>query len=116
MKVTIMTLQNLPPEILTMIARHIAQNEFDGDFAKTPAARICYFIDEEDGHHSTSKSVLDNLLLAKSPSFWNFASVSRQIRNVLFTTPESKAIKVKYDGTDCKKTKGIHTSLLAKVR
>jgi hypothetical protein len=116
MTVTIMTLQNLPPEILTMIALHIAQDEFHGDFAKTPAARICYFTDENDEHHSTSKSVLDSLLLAKSRSFWKFASVSRQIRNVLFLCPDSKVIKVKYDEKDCQKAKEIPTFLLAKVR
>lgn len=112
-----MSLDTLPPEILAVIALHIAQNESDGNNAKLDSAlRICYFTDDEDEHHSTTKAAQSDLLLVRSPSFWSFASVSRQIRDALFDSSDSRFIKVKYDGKDCQKVDHIPTSLLAKVR
>jgi hypothetical protein len=112
-----MSLNDLPSEILAVIAIYIAQNESDGNNAKLDsAAGICYFEDDKDEHHSTTKAAQSDLLLARSPSFWSFASVSRQIRDALFDSRDSRFIKVKYDGKDCQKVNCIPTSLLAKVR
>jgi hypothetical protein len=111
-----MNLDALPAEILSMIAHHIAQDESGGNSDKFPASGICFFTDDTDEHHSTSTAARSNLLLARSPSFWSFASVSRQIRDVLFNSRNSISVKVKYDGRDCQKVQGIQPSLLAKVR
>jgi hypothetical protein len=111
-----MNLDALPAEILSMIAHHIAQDESGGNSDKFPASGICFFTDDTDEHHSTSTAALSNVLLARSPSFWTFASVSRQIRDVLFSSRDSLCVKVKYDGRDCQKVQGLRTALLGKVR
>jgi hypothetical protein len=114
--INIMPLDALPPEILMTIADHIAEDESDGLYSDPGFRFFCQFRDDEDEHHSSPKSTLAKHLVARSRSFWNLASVSRQIRDVLFISPDSKIIRVRYDEIEWQKAEGIRPSLFAKVR
>jgi hypothetical protein len=113
---TIMPLDALPPEILMAIADHIAEDESEGRHSDPGFRFFCHFRDDEDEHHSSPKSELPKYLRARSRSFWNLASVSRHIRDMLFIAPDSRSITVWYEGRDWQSAVGIRTSLLAKVK
>jgi hypothetical protein len=109
-----MSLEALPTEILLMIAHHIAQDESDSNTAKDPAAGICFFEDATDEHHSITEAALSNLLLVRSLSFWNFASVSRRIRYVLLIRATRGVLKSSTMGGIIRKHRGFDQRCWAK--
>jgi hypothetical protein len=107
-----MNLDNLPPEIIDLIASYILFTEVSPHALAN--RELCNFIDGGDPSHRSP-------ILTTSPPFpagssvFSLASVDRYMRNVLFLSRDSRFVKVLYTGEGRGMVEGIRPALLASV-
>lgn len=107
-----MNLDNLPGEIIDLIAHYILLTEVTP--GKLARRRLCSYTDDDDPRHRAA-SLTTNPPFPAGSSVFDLASVSRYTRNVLFLSRDLRYVKVPYVIEGRGKPGGISPSLLASV-
>lgn len=107
-----MNLDNLPPEILDLIAYYLLALEHPSDILTKRS--LCNFTDAQDPHHRANSATTNPPFPAGSSEF-ALASTSRYLRNCLFLSRDSRVVCVQFTAKGRRLAEGISPALLASV-